>query len=57
MPTTSFALGGVGGQTRRLVRWITNSSGTGNEPAPTFQTGCGPGDCFGFAINPCLVRA
>ena len=41
-------LGGCRGQTRRLVRWITNSNGTGYEPAPTFQSGCGPGDCLGF---------
>ena len=41
-------LGGCRGQTRKLRRWITNPSGTGYVSAPTFQSGCGPGDCLGF---------
>ena len=41
-------LGGCRGRTRRLLRWITNADGTGYVPAPTFQSGCSPGDCLGF---------
>ena len=41
-------LGGCRGKTRRLLRWITNPDGTGYVPAPTFQSGCGPGDCLGL---------
>mmetsp|Transcript_41001 Transcript_41001/g.85559 ORF Transcript_41001/g.85559 Transcript_41001/m.85559 type:complete len:1077 (-) Transcript_41001:1365-4595(-) len=41
-------LGGCRGRTRRLLRWITNPDGTGYVPAPTFQSGCGPGDCLGL---------
>jgi hypothetical protein len=43
-------IGGRVRQTRRRVRWITNlnSDGTGYEPALTFQSGCGLGDCLGF---------
>ena len=28
--------------------WITNHDGTGYDPAPTFESGCGPGSCCGF---------
>ena len=40
-------LGGCRGRTTKLVRWITNESGTGYVPAPTFRSGCGAGDCLG----------
>ena len=40
-------LGGCRGRTERLLRWITNALGTGYVPAPTFRSGCGPGDCLG----------
>ena len=41
-------LGCCRGQTRKLLRWITNQDGSGYEAAPTFQSGCGPGSCLGF---------
>ena len=41
-------LGGCRGSTRKLLRWITNHDGTGYEPAPTFESGCGPGSCLGM---------
>ena len=41
-------LGGCRGGTRKLLRWITNRDGTGYDPAPTFESGCGPGSCLGF---------
>jgi hypothetical protein len=41
-------LGGCRGRTQKLLRWITNDDGTGYVPAPTFRSGCGPGDCLGF---------
>ena len=36
-------LGGCRGATRKLLRWITNRDGSGYDPAPTFESGCGPG--------------
>ena len=41
-------LGGCRGRTQRLLRWITNSDGTGYVPAPTFRSGCSPSDCLGM---------
>ena len=41
-------LGGCRGRTQKLLRWITNPDGTGYVPAPTFRSGCGPGDCLGL---------
>ncbi len=41
-------LGGCRGRTRKLLRWITNDDGTGYVPAPTYRSGCGPGDCLGI---------
>jgi hypothetical protein len=41
-------LGGCRGNTRYLVRWVTNHSRTGYMPVRTIQTGCGPGDCLGW---------
>ena len=40
-------LGGCRGTTTKLLRWITNDEGSGYVPAPTFRSGCGPGDCLG----------
>ena len=41
-------LGGCRGKTKKLLRWITNSDGTGYVPAATFRSGCSPGDCLGM---------
>ena len=47
-------LGGCRGSTRKLTRWITKLDGTGYESAPTFQSGCGPGNCLGICDNACF---
>ena len=41
-------LGGCRGSTRKLLRWVTNHDGSGYEAAPTFESGCGPGNCLGM---------
>jgi hypothetical protein len=39
---------GCRGNTRYLVRWVTNHDRTGYVARRTMQSGCGPGDCLGF---------
>jgi len=39
---------GCRGDTRYLVRWITNHAKTGYVARRTMQSGCGPGDCLGW---------
>ena len=39
---------GCRGDTRYLVRWITNYANTGYVARHTMQSGCGSGDCLGF---------
>ena len=39
---------GCRGDTRYLVRWITNHAKTGYVARRTMQSGCSPGDCLGW---------
>ena len=39
---------GCRGNTRYLVRWVTNHDRTGYVARRTMQSCCGPGDCLGF---------
>ena len=41
-------LAGCRGDTREIVRWITNADGTGYERQFVLQSGCSPADCLGF---------